>query len=464
VSPAPSVSPAGHLFAASPRRRADHVAAAQTVGTSWWHAHRLAQYTDGLFGPIVFHAANETAMTANKYDDEYTFVLNDMYNTQASALEWRFRAVGTGIDGQPGDEPTPDGGMINGVSQARCAYIPPTDLVIAERKRSLDGRPIAGSLTKRGSSGLRQRSTTAGTYYPETNYCGNATTTYWNATWVGGKTYRLRLVNAGTFVNAEFSIDNHTLTVIEADGVSVEPLNVSSINLAVAQRYSVLVTLDQPAGAYWIRNVLATDQVRYTGLDFNDTTLGVLRYEGVSETLLPANLPASSIGNLTAFDTTALVPAEKQDAQLPTQSAWIQFDMQYTSNNQHFMFINSTSWSPLGLGQAAIFDVTASTTSANQSLGDQFSVVNTQAGVFDLVVNSLDDGDHPFHLHGHTFQIMSQGDGRWTGDTSTLNTTNPMRRDTIVIPSYGHIVLRFATDNRECTQRISPRLVDPCSA
>jgi iron transport multicopper oxidase len=344
--------------------------------------------------------------------------------------------------------------MINGVSQARCAYIPPTDLVIAERKRSLDGQPIAGSLTKRGSSGLRQRSTTAGTYYPETNYCGNATTTYWNATWVAGKTYRIRLVNAGTFVNTEFSIDNHTLTVIEADGVSVEPLNVSSINLAIAQRYSVLVTLDQPAGAYWIRNVLATDQVRYTGLDFNDTTLGVLRYEGVSETILPANLPASSIGNLTAFDTTSLVPAEKQDAQLPTQSAWVQFDMQYTSDNQHYMFVNSSSWSPLGLGQASVFDVTASTTSANQSLGDQLSVVNSQAGVFDLVVNSLDDGDHPFHLHGHTFQIMSQGDGRWTGDTATLNTTNPMRRDTIVIPSYGHLVLRFVTDNRECTRRI----------
>lgn len=63
-----------------------------------------------MYGPIVLHAPNETAMTGNKYDDDYMMMLNDMYNTQGSALLWRFEALGSGLDGNPGDEPSPDGG------------------------------------------------------------------------------------------------------------------------------------------------------------------------------------------------------------------------------------------------------------------------------------------------------------------------------------------------------------------
>lgn len=77
--------------------------------------------------------------------------------------------------------------MINGVSQARCAYIPSTDSVLPERRRSL----------KRAVEPLRPRANNDGTYYPETNYCGDVPTTYFNATLVGGKTYRLRLINSG---------------------------------------------------------------------------------------------------------------------------------------------------------------------------------------------------------------------------------------------------------------------------
>lgn len=61
---------------------------------------------------------------------------------------------------------------------------------------------------------------------------------------------------SGSFGALQFSIDNHTLTVVEAEGTSVEPIKVQSVTLAVAQRYSVLVDLDQTPGAYWIRNNL----------------------------------------------------------------------------------------------------------------------------------------------------------------------------------------------------------------
>ncbi|KAH9016794.1 multicopper oxidase-domain-containing protein [Lactarius pseudohatsudake] len=83
--------------------------------------------------------------------------------------------------------------------------------------------------------------------------------------------------------------------------------------------------------------------------------------------------------------------------------------------------------------------------------------------VLDVRVDNLDDGDHPFHLHGHRpwmyvtssdldvfltgsrSRRMGIGPGRYIGQA--LNATSPLRRDTILIPAYNWVVLRFITDN-----------------
>jgi iron transport multicopper oxidase len=59
---------------------------------------------------------------------------------------------------------------------------------------------------------------------------------------------------------------------------------------------------------------------------------------------------------------------------------------------------------------------------------------------------------HPFHLHGHTFQVVtrSSDDAGFYDPTNPNNTTpsnTPMRRDTILVRPNGHIVLRFRSDN-----------------
>ncbi len=42
---------------------------------------------------------------------------------------------------------------------------------------------------------------------------------------------------------------------------------------------------------------------------------------------------------------------------------------------------------------------------------------------------------------------MGSGAGRYNGQE--LNATSPLRRDTVLIPAYSWVVLRFVTDNRE---------------
>ena len=46
---------------------------------------------------------------------------------------------------------------------------------------------------------------------------------------VHGKRYRFRLVNIACDPNFNFTIDGHTMTVIEADGVNTEPYEVDTI-------------------------------------------------------------------------------------------------------------------------------------------------------------------------------------------------------------------------------------------
>lgn len=71
---------------------------------------------------------------------------------------------------------------------------------------------------------------------PENNTCNSdATLRYSGFTLQSNKTYRFRIINIGSFVPTQFSIDGHALTVVEADGTSIEPMKVQSVTLAVAQ-------------------------------------------------------------------------------------------------------------------------------------------------------------------------------------------------------------------------------------
>ena len=79
------------------------------------------------------------------------------------------------------------------------------------------------------------------------------------------------------------------------------------------------------------------------------------------------------------------------------------------------------------------------------------SFVLSHNQMIQIVVNNGDAGKHPFHLHGHTFQVVYRSDD----DAGTYDPTvdlgpfpdNPMRRDTVQVPPGGFALLRFRADN-----------------
>jgi iron transport multicopper oxidase len=79
---------------------------------------------------------------------------------------------------------------------------------------------------------------------------------------------------------------------------------------------------------------------------------------------------------------------------------------------------------------------------------DTHPFVLDKGQVIDIVLNNNDPGKHPFHLHGHTFQLIarSQDDkGFYAANVSFPQT--PMRRDTVLVRPNGNMVLRFRADN-----------------
>jgi iron transport multicopper oxidase len=72
--------------------------------------------------------------------------------------------------------------------------------------------------------------------------------------------------------------------------------------------------------------------------------------------------------------------------------------------------------------------------------------------VIDIVLNNLDTGKHPFHLHGHNFQVLSRSDpgsGTYDPNNATQNKfpATPIRRDTLLVKPLSNFIIRFRADN-----------------
>lgn len=93
---------------------------------------------------------------------------------------------------------------------------------------------------------------------------------------VQGKRYRIRLLNIGCKPDYQFSIDNHTFTVIEADGEPTQPLVVDSIPISAAQRYSFILEANQTVDNYYIR----VNPISYRSTFDGGLNSAILRYSG----------------------------------------------------------------------------------------------------------------------------------------------------------------------------------------
>ena len=112
-----------------------------------------------------------------------------------------------------------------------------------------------------------------------------------------GARYRFRVVSIHCDSDYIFSIDGHPFvrfisfhlihrlltsstmqTIIEVDGVNVEPLIVDSIHIFVGQRYSIVLEANQTVDNYWIRAQPVDTEV------VDGINMAILRYSGAPPT------------------------------------------------------------------------------------------------------------------------------------------------------------------------------------
>lgn len=183
--------------------------------------------------------------------------------------------------------------------------------------------------------------------------------------------------------------------------------------------------------------------------DLNYNVTGWLTYD--SKATLPE--PAL-VDELNPFDDMTLVPYDKMEL-LPEPDQVVELDviMDNLRDGKNYAFFNNITYTKPKVPSL----YTAMSTgdfADNAAVYGEFThpFVLKKGEIVQIVVNNLDSGRHPFHLHGHAFQAIHRSEEEaGTFEDENLSESDypsvPMRRDTLVIWPNGNIVMRFKADN-----------------
>ncbi|MCJ1427219.1 hypothetical protein MMC29_005122 [Sticta canariensis] len=393
--------PGGQQCPIAPGTSFKYIFRADTWGTSWYHSHYSAQYTQGLVGPIVIHGPNHVP-----YDiDLGPVMVTDMFHTDYKTI----------VAGVTGNNPArfaarSDNNLINGKMFSDCSLV-------------TDGTPCTSN------AGLSEFRLTR------------------------GKTHRLRVINGGSAGLQHFSIDNHVMTIIANDFVPIEPYQATVLTMGIGQRTDILVTANQdPSSSYWMRSNIST----ICGLPNQPDSLAVISYGSANTTgAAKVTKKPSSVAWPFTYTTKCnnnplndTIPVFPIPVKAPTTTLYLGVNssvnstghLLWTMNGRAFRDDDSNPILELANQKNAtnIYDPYWNVYNLESNSTVRLIVKNEQSAATNI--------SHPFHIHGHDFQVLDEGDGAWDG-TTIINAPNPQRRDTQMLRPGGYIVLQFEADN-----------------
>lgn len=275
-----------------------------------------------------------------------------------------------------------------------------------------------------------------------------------NNTWVvePNKTYFVRIVNLGGFVSQYLYMEDHEFEVVEVDGVYVEGNTTSMIYITIAQRYGVLIrTKNETDTNYAFMNKIDDDMLDVIPDDLILNSTNYIVYDESAE--MPEEY---FVDELDFLDDFYLKPVSKEKLLDEADHAiTIDVVMDNLGNGVNYAFFNNITFT------APKVPVLATAMSAGEFATNSFIYGNVNAfvlqkdDVIDIRLNNLDTGKHPFHLHGHVFQVIERGAGvpddespvNFNPDNHTAYPEYPMIRDTVYVNPQSYVVMRFKADN-----------------
>ncbi|RIA82765.1 Multicopper oxidase [Glomus cerebriforme] len=372
-------------------------------GTYWYHAHTHGQYMEGLRAPLIIHDPNDPYR--KDYDEEYVITMSDWYHQSITELlEIRMSPNYGGFN------PIPDAGLISGIGRYDCSAAPPNSNCQANN-------PLAVYKFQ------------------------------------SGKRYRLRIMNTSGLTHFIFSIDNHPLKIIEADGEYSQPVTVNKLPVAIGQRYSVIVEANQQVDNYWIRAtidnrcLLTNDSTVNVNSAINYNVTGILRYEGAPITYPTTTEYPDAVRICLGLAPNFLKSLYPRSIPGPaTDRIVLNLTMGIDENNVGRAYVNNSTY-VVDETHPTIEKLLTNRMTINQLPTQQniYSYDNLN-GVADFYVLNANRAVHPFHMHGHNFYVLGTGPGLVV-DESMLNLVNPFPRDTFVLDGNSWSVFRIITDN-----------------
>lgn len=268
-------------------------------------------------------------------------------------------------------------------------------------------------------------------------------------------TYLFRIINIGGFVSQYFWIEDHDMTVVAVDGVYVEPNTTSMIYITVAQRYDVLVTTKNTTD----RDFAIMQKIDDTMLDIvpDDLLLNVtnsLKYaEGNS---WPKTYLVDDYDFLDDFWLTPLDDYENYDHY--DHQVTIDVVMDNLGNGVNYAFFNNITYvTPKIPTLGTVLSANNDSDSLNAQIygSNTHGIVLQKDEIVEIVLNNNDTGVHPFHLHGHVFQVVERGpdysdeDGPIPYNESApyIPRNESMFRDVLYVRPQSYFVIRFKANN-----------------
>ncbi|KAK4453704.1 Cupredoxin [Podospora aff. communis PSN243] len=266
-----------------------------------------------------------------------------------------------------------------------------------------------------------------------------------------GKTYLFRVINIGAFAGQYIWFEGHNMTILEVDGVYTQPAKADMIYLSAAQRCSFLITAKENATTNFpIVVSMDTDLFDTLPENLNWNVTGWLVYDS------KAPLPEPEIldGPLEPFDDMILEPWDGQPLLGdPDQVVTLDVIMDNLSDGANYAFFNNITYTAPKV-PTLYTALTAGDLAMDPVVYGKYThpFVLERGQIVELIINNLDPGKHPFHLHGHNFQTVwrsaeEAGTFQDSGVTPANFSAIPMRRDTVVLFPDGNVVLRFRADN-----------------
>ncbi|KAK2589804.1 hypothetical protein QQS21_012520 [Conoideocrella luteorostrata] len=266
-----------------------------------------------------------------------------------------------------------------------------------------------------------------------------------------GKTYHFRVINMGAFAGQYLWFEGHKMRIVEVDGVYTKDAEADMVYISAAQRVSFLLTTKNDTNANFAF-VASMDTTLFDKLpaDLNYNSTGWLSYDKSK------NYPDAAVVNelnpfddvtLEAYDGMALLPE-------PDHNVELNVVMDNLGDGANYAFFNNISYKFPKV--PTLYSVLSAGDKAdNPAVYGEYThpFVLKKDEIVQIVVNNLDTGRHPFHLHGHNFQAIyrsNESAGTWEDEGGAAGKTFPkvpMRRDTMVLYPTGNMVLRFKANN-----------------